>query len=151
GRGASANLVPAPPRRRRLRRKAARLSSMRHPTTRRIGCGNPIYAVLIEKRRGDVGEWDAPRTNRTPPSTGESHIPTPHSPALPYESHRDIPDHLQRLSRDLVDRVVHRVPVGVIAVEVDHVDRVDAGMLEHRVVVDQGRPGLLEEYLAITK
>src|SRR6185437_5513142 len=90
------------------------------------------------------------RTGPHPPPESPT-SPRPHSPALPYESHRDIPDHLQRLSRDLVDRVVHRVPVGVIAVEVHHVDGVDAGMLEHRVVVDQGRPGLLEEDLAITK
>src|SRR5689334_16354629 len=85
------------------------------------------------------------------PSPESPTPPHPHTPALPYERHGHIPHHLQRLSRDPVDRVVDRMPVGVIPVEVHHVDGVDAGMLKHGVVVDQGRPGLLEEDLAVAE
>src|SRR5205814_2428785 len=66
---------------------------------------------------------------------------------LPYQSNGNITNNLQALSAHLVDRVFSRVPVWIV--EIHHVDRVDADLLQRYMIVGECMPDSRDELVLI--
>ena len=114
--------------------------------------GSPSARVAASRRSGTglaVRERDTPRCNCDHGAARidrECQSPAQRSAAIADQSQRRFADGVEALGADLVDRVLRRVPVGAgrrpgAVVEVDQVDRGDAGFDERDVVVGDREGG----------
>src|SRR5439155_18226707 len=110
------------------------------------------------RKNAEVGTRNAERgTERRPLSPGRSPFCSafrlPRSAFSAHQRHRHVPYDLERRRTHLVYRILRGVPVAVAGtvVEIHDVDRVDTGLLERDVVVDEGRLDLRNEVTLVAE